>query len=70
MAINDGGVSMTNFSDTSPMPSGTFSIGALFYAPDSGLLVSDFYLIGLQGPGNYSGCMHFVFSYSGWFQAS
>ena len=61
--------SMTNFSDTSTT-SGIFSIGALFYAPDSGLLVSDFYSIGLQGPGNYSSCMHFVFSSSGWFLAS
>ena len=50
--------SRANFSDT------------LFYAPDNGSLVFDDFLIGLQGPGNYSGCMRSVSSHPEWFLAS
>ena len=39
--------SMANFSGG--------DMGALFYAPDNGSIVSEGYSIGLQGPSNYSG---------------
>ena len=42
---------------------GLTSMGALFYAPGNASLVADFFDIGPSGPGNYSGCMHFAFSY-------
>ena len=45
-------------------------IGTLFYAPDSSSLMSNIYQIGLQGPGNFSGCMRSVSSYPEWFLAS
>ena len=58
---------------STPFTSVNFSGGstdALFYAPDSGLLVSYIYLIGLQGPGNFSWCMRSVSSHPEWFLAS
>ena len=61
--------SRANFSDQPTSP-GTFELGALFYAPDNGSLVSDFYFIGFQGPGNYSGRMHSVSSCPEWLLAS
>ena len=46
---------------------GSTSTGALFYSPGNASLVADFFDIGPSGPGNYSGCMHWAFSYPEWF---
>ena len=61
--------SRANFSHVFPSP-GTYDMGVVFYAPDNGSFGFESYDIGLQGPGNYSGCMCFVSLYLKWFLAS
>ena len=61
--------SRVNFSQSSMSPD-FVCLGALFYAPDSGMLVADSYSIRAEGSGIYSGCMRLVYSHHIWFPAS